>query len=365
MADWTIKWLTDWSDVWSPAFLETWTRAFAEDTHPLASPFNHPSVVKAWCLSHRADDRLEPRFMVATHPQGYWAMMPFVFTPPRWQLGFFTEIAPVGEQLFDYHDPIIAPVLTDPTVEESFWRAMEASKVLQAGAGADSVVWSRSRRAKQFTNWSPAPGQAPYLDLRKYPDHDAYFASRKKSLREDLKRQAKRLGALAPCRYETIESVDEATAIDWARSLKRFRNQRYGDGGLSWAYLEHLVREYFRSGGPLHMSALYVGDRDVSWHLSFRSNNRKHWYVPSFDTEFSDFSPGKIHLNLAIKHSFETSCEEFDFLMGLESYKLGWTDGEKHDAVGYSSMSPSQLVAIKRGMKTMIRRARRWPRIRG
>jgi CelD/BcsL family acetyltransferase involved in cellulose biosynthesis len=360
MSEWSIEWLTNWSDVWSPTFMEKWKRAFAEDTHPLASPFNHPSVVKAWCLSHRADERLEPRFMVATHPQGHWAMIPFVFTRPKWQLGFITEIAPVGKMLFDYHDPIIAPVLTDADVEESFWRAVRCATVLQPGKGADSVAWPRSRRAKRFTEWSLG-GQAPFLDLRKYSSYEAYLASRKQSLRSDLRRQAKRMSALGPFRYESMDSVGEGTVIEWARSMKRFRDQRYGhtgDGGLPWPYLERLLRESFRSDGPLHMSALYIGDRDVSWHLGFRSHARQYMYIWSFDNEFADISPGKIHLNLAIMKSFEIHHDEFDFLMGLEGYKFGWTDGEQHDAVGFLSETPSPIFALKKSVKEMNRRAK-------
>ncbi len=357
MSDWSIEWLTDWSEVWSPAFLEKWKSAYAEDTHPLASQFNHPSVAKPWCLSRPAYESLEPRFMVATHPQGYWAMMPFVFTRPRWQNGFLSEIVPVGAIQFDYHDPIIAPVPTDVAVEESFWRAVRSSTILQPGKGADSVAWPRSRRAKQFTEWALAPGQAPFLDLRKYSDYEDYFASRKKSLRDDVKRRFKRMNELGPSRYEAIESVDKETAIGWARSLHKFQTQRYG-GGPRWTYLEHLVKEYFRSGGPLRMSALYIGDRDVSWHIGFQQHTRQCPYIWSFDTEFSDVAPGKIHVNLAIRESFENSQEVFDFGMGLESYKFVWTDGEQYEAVGFSSESLSRIAVAKRYMISIAQRAR-------
>jgi CelD/BcsL family acetyltransferase involved in cellulose biosynthesis len=357
MSEWSIEWLTDWSDVWSPIFVEKWKWAFAEDTHPLASQFNHPSVVKPWCLSRPTYEYLEPRFMVATHPQGYWAMMPFVFERPRWQKGFLTEIAPVGAIHFDYQDPIIAPNPKDVAVEESFWKAVKSSAVLHPGKEADSVSWPRSRRAKQFMDWSLAPGRAPFLDLQKYSDYEDYFVSRKKSLRDDVKRRTKRINALGTCRYESLESVGEETAIEWAQSLNRFQIQRYG-GGPRLTYLEHLVREYFRSGGPLRMSALYIGDRSISWHIGFQLHAKQCPYIWSFDTEFSDVAPGKIHVNLAIKDAYEKSQEVFDFGMGLENYKLGWTDGEQYEAVGFSSESLSQVAVAKRHMINIAKRAR-------
>ena len=357
MSDWNIDWLTDWRDVWSPAFLEKWKAAYAEDTHPLASQFNHPSVVKPWCLTRPNYEGLEPRFLVATHPQGYWAMMPFVATRPRWQNGFLTEIEPAGGIHFDYHDPIIAPVVTDVTVEESFWKAVMSSTVLQPGKRADSVAWPRSRRAKQFTEWALAPGKAPFLDLRKYSGYDEYFSTRKKKLRDDLRTRLRRMNALGPSRHVSIDSVDEETAIEWARSLHKFQARRYG-GGPRWTYLERLVREYFRSGGPLRMSALYIGDRDVSWHIGFQMNARHCPYVMSFDTEFSDAAPGKIHMNLAIKEAFENHQDVFDFGMGSESYKFAWTDGEQYEAVGFSSESHSQVATAKRYMRATTKGVR-------
>ena len=357
MSDWSIDWLTDWRDVWSPAFVEKWKSAYAEDTHPLASQFNHPSVVKPWCLTRPNYEGLEPRFLVATHPQGYWAMMPFVATCPRWQNGFLTEIEPAGGIHFDYHDPVIAPVLTDPAVEASFWNAVQKTKVLHPGKGADAVSWPRSRRAREFTEWALAPSKAPFLDLRKYTDYDPYFASRKKSLREDVRRRTKRLHTLGPCRYETIESIEETTAIGWVRSLNRFQKQRYG-GGPRLIFLEQLVREYFSSGGPLRMSALYVGNRDISWHVGFQLHDRQCPYIWSFDTEFSNFAPGKIHVSRAIEEAFRTHQDVFDFGMGVENYKFDWTDGDQYDVVGFSSESRSPVAAAKRQMRATTKGVR-------
>jgi CelD/BcsL family acetyltransferase involved in cellulose biosynthesis len=88
---------------------------------------------------------------------------------------------------------------------------------------------------------------------------------------------------------------------------------------------EHIVRQA-QAAGILHISELKFGDTVVSRHLGFYYCNRFYWYMPVYDPVYQNYSPGKIHLYLCILDAITRNGEIFDFLRGVEEYKLQWTE---------------------------------------
>ncbi len=79
-------------------------------------------------------------------------------------------------------------------------------------------------------------------------------------------------------------------------------------------------------GKGLHFSTLRCGDVDISYHFGYFSGNWLQWYRPAYRTEYGIYSPGKIHVSLAIEEACRQKWNGLDFLLGEESYKFLWAN---------------------------------------
>ena len=58
----------------------------------------------------------------------------------------------------------------------------------------------------------------------------------------------------------------------------------------------------------------------------FVCNDVYYYMTPTFDpTKYEKYSVGNIHLSKLIKQKIENGYTKFDFLKGMEKYKLDWT----------------------------------------
>lgn len=48
---------------------------------------------------------------------------------------------------------------------------------------------------------------------------------------------------------------------------------------------------------------------------------RLYWWVPAYDSAYSQYSPGRLLLHFLLRESFNQHHTEFDFLWGDEDYK--------------------------------------------
>ncbi len=71
----------------------------------------------------------------------------------------------------------------------------------------------------------------------------------------------------------------------------------------------------------LHFSTLEFNGKQVAYHIGFSYNNSFIWYKPSFDIDYSHFSPGSVLLRYLISYALENGYDEFDFSIGDEEYK--------------------------------------------
>lgn len=92
------------------------------------------------------------------------------------------------------------------------------------------------------------------------------------------------------------------------------------------------------------MSALYVGDRDISWRVGFQFHAKQCPYIWSFDTEFSNFAPGKLHVGLAIEGAFRKHQDAFDFGMDVESYKFDWIEASNMTSPDFRAKPARRLL---------------------
>jgi CelD/BcsL family acetyltransferase involved in cellulose biosynthesis len=155
-------------------------------------------------------------------------------------------------------------------------------------------------------------------------------AGLKKSLRNDLRRQEKRLAeAFGPLRFRVIADPHEATELLPAffdmhdrRWLALGMPGSFADPSTRQFYIR-LIRDLWSHG--IHFSTLSAGSRTVAYHLGMKGSDYMLYYKPTFDTDLQKFSPGKLHLKYLIEHAIDSGITWIDFLQGSESYKSDWT----------------------------------------
>ena len=79
------------------------------------------------------------------------------------------------------------------------------------------------------------------------------------------------------------------------------------------------------------ISTLKVNNRRISFVFALRYNGVFYYWIPTFNPEYSKYSPGKVHIRYLIEKSFKESDREFDFLIGDEPYKLRWAKNTKRN----------------------------------
>jgi CelD/BcsL family acetyltransferase involved in cellulose biosynthesis len=79
--------------------------------------------------------------------------------------------------------------------------------------------------------------------------------------------------------------------------------------------------------------------------------------LPTFDERYQHYSPGKIHIFLAIRAAFARGALMVDFLRGQEAYKSGWTDGDQVRMVGFERKSDTALSVGRRSMAGVLNKA--------
>lgn len=155
----------------------------------------------------------------------------------------------------------------------------------------------------------------------------------RKQMRENLDRKSRRFAELGEAslvwssRDEFLHHLDAFFSMHERRSEQAGRPSKFSKPGYREFYraLTEIVPEEW-----LACPVLKLGERVCAAHFGFAYNRKFYFVTPTFDPELEKYSPGKILLKEMIKRCFENpQLDEFDFLMGGETYKYQWATGER------------------------------------
>ncbi len=177
---------------------------------------------------------------------------------------------------------------------------------------------------------------APYLCLDSTKDEIEKNWSKKH--KTDLRRQHKRLRNLGSLEFviyskkeqilELLKGFFETHKLSWE---SRGYKSRLGYDYLMQTFLKNLIHKIGVSECKkrIHFSTLNLNGNPISYHFGFLYNDHFYYYIPTYDKQYENFSPGKIHLLFLIEHGIENGWRLFDFLNGNEPYKYSWTKDSK------------------------------------
>jgi len=151
--------------------------------------------------------------------------------------------------------------------------------------------------------------------------------------------------------------------------LKSFFDQHIS----RWAktpFLEKRERDFYTSmvdtlgsSKVLIFSVLSIDEKPVGFHLGFGFHRRFIWYKPTYDIEYSKYSPGLVLMKESIQYALDSGYTEFDFAAGDESYKERFANyaRQNHDISFYTGewnyfleRSKCVLVVAKQHIKKLL-----------
>jgi CelD/BcsL family acetyltransferase involved in cellulose biosynthesis len=172
---------------------------------------------------------------------------------------------------------------------------------------------------------------APYLDLSQFQNEEAYdarYTSVQRKRRKKIKKGLEEMGAVSYARLPNGVLADKAMkqAIDeknqWLAERGRM-NRVLGCPG----HLEFLKALSRRFGGSVEVivSELKAGNTPVSWEVGFRYGGRHFAYITSHVNALTDYSPGRLHMDLSQRDALKNGMTAFDLMVPNDAHKESWS----------------------------------------
>lgn len=360
--DWQFTWIRGWDEVWDPDRLQPWRAAFADDANASVTPFAHPDVMRAWTIT-AGEREFDPFFVEAAHPDGRKAQMHFVRPRPRARQGWVRRLVPMGERVFDYHDPLVtAPSGVAPVLDDGFWAALREELDARPARWFDLVHIPRLR---QTCLGDALPGPvtevAPWVNLEPYADLDAYLAARSRKMRRSIRRAERKLRAEGELAF-TVHPRDDGQAVQaFLPKLVEAKRQKFGarfDAGFFSAFLTALVDEALGSG-VVYCSSTSLDGNAINWQVGFWHDGVLYRYMSAADPDFSHVSLGNLHTSWTIQWGLQFGAQACDFMRGAEPYKYSWTDGAEQAMRDFKHAGRAPSSLVRRGISGGLRRLRR------
>lgn len=347
-----FEWITEWETIWSEQFQSQWLDWMerADNAHV----FFHPAMARAWVDTYMPLRDIRPLFCIATQGENT-IFLPLVLWKKNWKNAFERAIVPVGYSDFDYHDPIV--VGKDPHDWEEFWKTFFEELESRWHSSFDTITIDGIRKeAISLPQQFEEIEVCPYIDLSTFPDSDAFLQSLKKNLRQDTKRRVRRLEENDDVTFQIFATDELTQALQTLPDLLDHHIKRWPNAYKAPHFHENLIKALLPKG-LLHFSRICIGTKTISWRIGFIYKSRYYSYMPAFDIEYNQYSPGKVHLFYCIDDAIKRGLKTYDQLRGAELYKNEWTNtvdsiwtyNKSND--GFSTRLKTKLIGLKNVIK--------------
>lgn len=158
-----------------------------------------------------------------------------------------------------------------------------------------------------------------------------YFSSLSRKRRHNLRRGSKLLQKEHSGEFKKFAGNND----DFARQVQEFyalHQKRWEMENLRGIFSDKKAREFylevgraFLNKGWLDLSFITVDGREASAVYGFKYNKKFYYCFTAYDTNYSKYSIGNLHIMYLIDDAIKSNLTEFDFLIGDEQYKLHWT----------------------------------------
>jgi CelD/BcsL family acetyltransferase involved in cellulose biosynthesis len=272
-----------------------------------------------------------------------------------------------GANLGDHFHPVSRP-------EDEVEVAAAAGEALAEAPGPWSVIaldhvelerpWLQAltgatgARTRSFVR---APAPLPLIDLTQHADWDAYLGSRSSNLRQQVRRFERRLAKdheVSLRRTQTREELRADLAVLFDLHDRRWEGRTSLSSETARAFHSDFAAAALERGW-LRLWLLEVDGEAVAAWYGWRIGGRYAYYNSGFDPARSALRPGLVLLAGVIRSALEEGAEEFDFLLGDESYKFRFAERSRtvHNVTVARAWHPALVVTgAEAGVRGLGRR---------
>ena len=300
--------------------LTAWQNLLAGN-HQFDSPFFHPHYVRQL---GEFRDRVEVAVLAdGSQPVGF---LPF----ERHARGVGR---PPGIKLCDFQGVVAAA--------ETPWTTAE----LVTGAGLSVLHFDHLLSSPSpLAACSLREDLSPFLDLS--AGYDEYLAERKRAksglISQTLRKRRKLEREVGAVEFSWHDSADEPwdRLLEW-KSAQRARTGTVNILDWSWArdFLNSLRQQ---QTGPLRgaVSTLRANGQLLAVHFGIHTEHVLHYWFPTYDRQFSRYSPGLIILLELAQHCGLQHIRRIDLGKGDEDYKYSFASGTRTVLTGAADIRP-------------------------
>jgi len=156
---------------------------------------------------------------------------------------------------------------------------------------------------------------------------DGYLATLGKKTRHEIRRKVRRAEAVGEIRLD--ESPDPLADLETFINLHQ---KKWGDeglfpdtpGGAQSRVLFRRLFELYGSEGPLRLTFLSIGGRQIAAGIHFETDDGYLFYNMGMDPDARDLSPGVLMIHGLVARALAAGVRRLDFLRGDEPYKYEW-----------------------------------------
>jgi len=151
------------------------------------------------------------------------------------------------------------------------------------------------------------------------------------SARHDSRRRRKRLSELGRLRF--LVAQERTDILRLVERMIEQKRQRYRETGVQDQFVDPAHADFYRTlaldlvpKGIVHLSALMLDDRILAAHWGAIHGKRFYHLMPSYESQWRKYSPGRLLLEDLLKWCYESGLEVLDFTGGEEKYKQDWSN---------------------------------------
>jgi CelD/BcsL family acetyltransferase involved in cellulose biosynthesis len=183
----------------------------------------------------------------------------------------------------------------------------------------------------------------PYLQWE--GSYDEFLKSKSSNFRYDLKRKLKRAQQLGEVSFRIIEN-NMNDSISFAKIADIYEKR--------WAKKATISAIRSDSGQKLLLETkikipvMTIKNEPIAFCLGFIEHNKFYYYIPSFDPEFINISPGQLLIAFIVENFHNLGITELDFMKGEEPYKFKWSTSVRttHRLLISNNSIKSQVVHL-------------------
>ncbi|MEF2073927.1 GNAT family N-acetyltransferase [Consotaella aegiceratis] len=232
----------------------------------------------------------------------------------------------------DYNAPIIRREFARTLTAQTFERLWH--QILAAVGAVDAV-----RFEKMPAKIDDVPNPMSFLSCvqeeqshyaRLDGTYEKYLAGRSTNARQGTLRKRRKLAKQGGLTFLHATNGQDADRL--VEAMIRQKSRRYRSTGVADLFDDRSYADFYRTiaqrdfGGLIHVSGLMLDDRPVGTVFGTEFRGRLCLLMPTFDADFSYFSPGRMLILDLIHWCYAQKISVLDFTWGDEEYKCGWTN---------------------------------------